>query len=269
MGTYHLAELAAWLACHGPLLIRSRRRLTAADAYPYWSVSRYRLDAWGRALKHYRSVAPVLHRGLLPGVVSEILVAEVLTRVWTAVVVAHDRRHGEPEVEPLVRSIYVGHMEARSRALAAIIHAPGVDVEQAVELNRLRRRAEQWTDLLIGRLVTTADVAEFAADPQRAWEFSAELPETSPTAEIDDWPLLMASLRLAFQQLPHHAPHAELNQRIAASILNCLPDDAFDTQGVPASLWQARMFSPTADAQGLLADLFRLERPGKSRLFWN
>lgn len=264
----YLAELAALLAWHGPLLIGSGSRLTVAALQPYWAVSRFRLDAWGRSLKSFRDVSapPSPSAGALGAVVEEILVGEVLTRVWTAIVAAHDRRHGEPEAEPLVRGIYVGHLEARARALSLLIHAPGVGVEQAVALNRLRRRAECWSDVLIGRLLASADVGEFAPDPLRAWDFAADLEKPSHAAETADWSLLVASLRVAFQNLATAAPNADLNQRIAAAILNCLPEDAFDTLGAPASLWQMRLFSPTADAQGLVADLFRLDRPLRRRL---
>ena len=54
----------------------------------------------------------------LRGVLEEILVSEVLTRVWTAVLCAHDACRGAEEAGPAARSVLLGHIEARHRAPA-------------------------------------------------------------------------------------------------------------------------------------------------------
>ena len=75
-------------------------------------------------------------------VLEEILVSEVALRVWTAVLYAYDRRRQTHDAEPIARSVLLGHLEVRARALALLIHSPCLPAEDAVRLNRLRRRAE-------------------------------------------------------------------------------------------------------------------------------
>ena len=112
------------------------------------------------------------------GVLEEILSGEMLTRVWTAVLCACDRRRHSDEAEPAARSVLIGHMEARHRVLTLLVRGPGIDAEAVLRLNRLRRRAERWTDLLIGHLAGRYAVSEFAFDPPEA----GILPKTSASA---------------------------------------------------------------------------------------
>ena len=56
------------------------------------------------------------------------------------------------------------------------------------------------------------------------------------------WPLLLASLRKAFQrELGPVSPNADLNAGIAAGVLACFPTELFDTTGLFRSLWLMRM----------------------------
>jgi hypothetical protein len=270
MQNRELAELAALLAEHGPALVQSPGCIPRDAIDQYWLTSRYRLDAWGRALKQFAVTVPPTPRVgsavSVRGVIEEILVSELLTRVWTAVLCAHDRRRQQTEIEPVARSAFLGHLEARNRALGLLMHAPGVRVEDAVALNRLRGRVERWTDLLIGRLLLAmprgaGDAAEFAANSARAREFAADLRDDG-TAEGQVWHLTVASLRVAFAEgLSSPAPHEALNSRIASAVLGCLPSELFDGTGQIRSPWMLRLASTTADAQGLVADLFDLDAP--------
>ena len=83
-------------------------------------------------------------------------------------------RRGTDEAEPVARSVLIGHIEARHRVLTLMARTPGIDAEAAVKLNRLRRRAERWTDLLVGHLADMHGVSEFAFDPQRARDFAED-----------------------------------------------------------------------------------------------
>ena len=108
-----------------------------------------------------------------------------------------------------------------------------------MKLNHLRRRAERWTDLLVGHLARYGDVAEFAIDADRAVEFSRDLEfQTDQEGGRQAWPLLQASLRAAFQRgLAPVSPNEDLNAQIASAILSCFPADLFDSTGlVPLAL---------------------------------
>jgi hypothetical protein len=200
----------------------------------------------------------------------EILLSEVLTRVWTAVLVGYDQARGTQGAELIARSVYAGHLEARHRAMKLLVEGPGINSHEALALNRVRRRAEYWSDLLVGYLAGVADVSEFAVDPHRATEFAAHLQAGS----ADDggrqrrWTLTLATLRTAFRQgIRGFSPNSDLNAQISAGILACFPVDLFDATGQMNSLWVHRLMSSTTDVQVRLAELFAAEdkpatRPG-------
>jgi hypothetical protein len=258
-----LVELAGILTFHGPLLLSRSEPLSADGIEQYWTTSKVRLDRWAWRLKKVSQQSDSRskrQRAQWPAACSameEILTSEILTRVWTALVSAHDRLHDRDDAEPIARSVLIGHMEARHRVLTLMVRGPGIDVETTIRLNRLRRRAERWTDLLIGHLPRRYDVSEFAVDPQRAREFADDVQQRSRLAGgRHTWPLISASLRAAFRSgLNPASPNADLNARIANSILACFPADMFDTTGLLRSAWLTRLSTITDEAQAMIASL--------------
>jgi len=275
-----LVELAAIVAAHGPVLVRGSQHLSGTSLEQYWTASKCRLDRWGRSLKGFVSCAADASppaRGylaarvprrqaqwpLVRGVLEEILTGEVLTRVWTAVLCAHDRQHGGEDAEAVARSVLIGHLEARHRVLTLLARSAVIEAEGAVKLNHLRRRTERWTDLLIGYLVGLEDVSQFAVDPQRARDFAEDLRyRSSLQGGRHAWPLVLASLRAAFGEgLCAVSPNADLNTEIASSILACFQPELFDSTGLLRSLWLTRLANVTDDAQGLVEELLALDVP--------
>ena len=217
MHARELIELAALVAAHGPVLVRTSGRISETSLKQYWIASKTRLDRWGWTLRSVSGEADETDRaskpsqGALPrGTLEEIITGEALTRVWAAVLSAHDRFRGTHQAEPIAQSVLSGHLEARHRVLTLLVSGPPVDVGQAVRLNRLRCRAERWTDLLIGHLLGVEDVSRFAVEPDRAREFADDLRSRSRMKRgRHTWPLLLASLRAAFRKgWRHGAPTA-------------------------------------------------------------
>lgn len=272
MHARELVELAAVVAAHGPVLIRQSQRITASSIEQYWAASKCRLDRWGRALKQLGSqttpTAPacVGEASAVCSLLEEILAGEVLTRVWTAVACAFDRIHETDQVESVARSVLIGHLEARHRVLTLLVRGPGVDAEEAVKLNRLRRRTERWTDMLLGYLMGVYDVQEFAIDPQRAKDFAEDLSYQSQLpGGRHAWSLVQASLQAAFGQgLSPTSPNADLNRQIATSILSCFHPEVFDETGLPRSAWLARITYTANDAAGMIDALLQAEAPAAS-----
>ena len=56
----------------------------------------------------------------------EIFASEMLARVWTAVLVARDRRWKTDETEAIARNVLDSHLEARRRALALLLSWDGL-----------------------------------------------------------------------------------------------------------------------------------------------
>jgi hypothetical protein len=267
MHARELVELAAIVSVHGSVLVRDTQRLSNSGVQQYWTESKCRLDRWAHSLKTFAADAAAggdARRSQWPhvrGVLEEILTSEILTRVWTAVLCASDRRHGTLEAEPIARSVLVGHLEARHRVLMLLVGGLGIDVEAAVRLNQLRRRVERWTDLLIGYLAGHDDVSEFAIEPERARDFAQDLRSQSQCpGGRQAWPLVVSSLRAAFRRgLEPLSANPDLNARIAASILCCFPADLFDSTGQFRSLWLLRLSNAASDAQGMIEELLSPE----------
>jgi hypothetical protein len=271
MHARELVEVAAVLAAHGPVLIRGAQWLPSEGLEQYWTASKCRMDRWGRALKRaardLSDADPKRREARWPaarGLLEEILTGEVLTRVWAAVLCAHDRQHGTDRSEPIARSVLIGHLEARHRVLTLLIRGPGVPSEAGVKLNHLRRRSERWTDMLVGYLASRYDVSQLAVDSRRAKDFADDLRlQWQQRGGSQVWPLVQVSVRAAFRQgLAPSSPNADLNRSIASSILACFPPELFDSTGVFRSLWLLRLSEAATDAQGLVEDLLRVEQPG-------
>jgi hypothetical protein len=263
-------------------LIESDRSLAPEAVAQYWSASKCRQQRWAQGLKQLSSAGgdrpasptaaddePPLSppRDLNVGsLLQEIFASEVLTRVWTAVVTLHNRRNRTADAEPVVRSVLMGHLEARRRALTLLVRGPGIDSHQAVDLNRLRRRAERWTDMLMGHLLLIGEVSEFAFDAELAAEFARDFRGRSDWQQPGiAWAIVMASLRAGTRALSATSVSHDLNDQIGAAILGCLGHDAFDSLGLPRSLWIARMLQTADSARGLIEQMFGAERLGSFR----
>jgi len=271
MHARELVELAAIVSAHGPVLVRGSHQVSATGIEGYWTASKCRLDRWARSLKGFSAATdPQQRRRQWPnvrGVLEEIITSEVLTRVWTAVLCAHDWHRAVDQAEPVARSVLIGHLEARHRVLSLLVRGTAMDAEAAVKLNRLRQRAERWTDLLVGYLLGLHDVRQFAVDPDRAEDFAADLRYRSDlTGGRHAWPLVLASLRAAFRQgLSPGSPNADLNAQIATSILACFPPELFDSTGLFRSLWMLRLTNVADDAQGMVEELLATDGSGTRR----
>lgn len=271
MHARELVELAAIVSAHGPTLIEGRARLSRSGINQYWTASKSRLDRWGQSLNRFHRAVESGDDKLMQcawtftrGVAEEVLTGEVLTRVWAAVLSEHDRRQGADEASAVARSVMLGHLEARHRVLTLLVRSPGVPTDDGVRLNQLRRRAESWTDMLVGYLVGLVDPAGFAIDPRRAHDFAEDLSARGKlSGGRHAWSIVQASLHAAFRNaLATASPNEDLNEQIASAILASLPPDLFDASGALQSVWLRRMLNVSDDAQGLLDELLALDDKG-------
>ncbi|MBN1590102.1 MAG: hypothetical protein JW888_11350 [Pirellulales bacterium] len=271
MHASQLLELAALVSAQGPVLVEGPGTLGPSSLEQYWTASQCRFDRWSKALKELGSQAadpgpdwsqvgwPTLRATL-----EEVLTGEVLTRVFGAVVTAYDAYRNTDQANPIVRSVMIGHLEARNRVLRYLVSGPGVNGEEAFKLNRLRRRTERWIDMLVGYLDQLVDVGQFAIDPQRATDFAEDLSyrQQLPGGR-HAWSLLQASLRATFGNgLSPLSPNGELNHRIAMSVLSCFRSELFESTGTLRSLWMTRLSNGTEDVHGMLDNLL-CDRPRK------
>ena len=264
MHVRELVELGALIAAHGRTFVHHSTLLTQRHLEQYWLASRNRHDRWYEAMKAYEratSLAKLDQWPRVQAVIEEVLASELLTRTWAAVGCSFDQHHETDNFKPIVRSVLVGHMEARNRVLHALVRGQGFAVEEGVRLNRLRRQTERWTDMMLGYLTNDFNVDEFAFNPELAHDFAADLYDEirSPTGG-PAWELTLMSLRATYHNsLSLPSPHADLNRRIAASILACFRSELFDSIGTFKSHWMLRLNEVTDETQGLVEDLLNLE----------
>lgn len=269
MRAYELVELSALIAVNGRAFVHGGGRLPDSYIAQYWSVSRSRLDRWAGALK--RNLKRLQSGGedlaaIWPQarpVLEEILTGELLTRVWTAIACGHDRQAGVSYVSPVVRSVFLGHLEAHNRALHFMFHAQDYDPAEVLEINQIRRWSERWTDLLLAYLVPVCEVAQVACDPKRVADFAEDAgDQLRPAHQEQIWHLLRLALRSTFaHRLAKRSPSADLNAQIGSSILACLRGDRFAAGGTLDSLWMQRLEATAADAESLIDELLAEDCP--------
>ena len=262
-----LAELAALLAIHSPAIVQQRRTLSPGSSQAYWAASKCRLDRWSRVL---RQLTTAEADGQLPAtlawprfapVLEEILVSELLTRIWTATTVAYDAALGEQELEPVGRSIFMAHLDARRRVLSLIAEGRVLALGQIIELNRLRRRVERWTDMLLAHFAGVTETREFAFEPERARDFADDLDRDSTSEDRQlTCELVLASIRASFGDgLAERSPNPDLNRRIGSAVLTVFGDEIPLAANLAKPLWLQRIYRTANDAEEMIEELVRLD----------
>ena len=165
-------------------------------------------------------------------------------------------------MSPVVRSVFLGHQQARQKALQwlmSLANAPQTEMHAAASgLDRLRRNAERWTDLLLGKLADDCEIDEAVFEPERAEEFARDLETHPPQDHQLAWRLTVASLRVAFRTaVASPSPNEDLNRILASGITACFRSELFDSTGLLRSLWMERLQHNANDAQSMIAELLQ------------
>ncbi len=263
MNVAELVELAALVSAESGSLLETPASAFAPGLDAYWAASKSRLDRWSRRLKSCRAL-PAESVKSLPAsgrmtvaLCEEILASEILSRVWTATLAAVDRAAGQGELEPIGRSIMVGHQDARNRVLHLI--AAGKNSESApaaTKLNRLRCACERWTDLLLAPLSEVADMTSLAHDPARVADMADDFRDEADSVAPQRKAMFAASLKSAFPPtLGVPTLNADLNAQLAAGVLACFDSDTVAAISLAPWLWHARVMNATAAAERWVGEL--------------
>ncbi|HWB00154.1 MAG TPA: hypothetical protein VG713_16790 [Pirellulales bacterium] len=174
-----------------------------------------RTDRWHSALDREYATSAI-------AVLEEIFATEPLTRVWTALLAAIDDLSPQASHRPLAEHLLNGHVAVKRGALELLVDPVRVPPHEALSLDRLRRNADTWSDLLVGHLAIDYDVSEFAVDSIRARQVTSDHGPDGPLASHSAWRIVAASVRGSFRPSPGTiGPNAALNARIATAILAC------------------------------------------------
>jgi hypothetical protein len=266
MHARELAELAAIAAIYSPVILRTGVSVPVEVLEQYWTASKCRLDRWSRVLRQL-SVAAVeppvpatLSWARVQPVLEEVLLSELLTRIWAALATAHDAASGQGDLEPIARNILTTHLDVRRRLLAVLANGRVLELPQVAHLDQLRRRVERWGDMLLAHLAPAVDISEFAFEPDRARDFAEDLQREAMEAERQfAGQLILASLRGSFaSHLAERTPNSDLNRRIGLAVLNAIREHVDESSGIAKSAWLERMTRMASDTEGMIEELLRL-----------
>lgn len=260
-----IADLAALVSQHGPAILYQRETIPGEAMTQYWATSRTRLELWHQTIARYRKAEQTsdffaLRRWWTQhiGVVEEVLVTEMLTRVIASLAHGLDSAHEIEESAPVTHAVYLSHMEVRNRIQHLMLLGRGNSVQESVRLNRLRQAVERWTDALIGRLsARTPDQIHYAFDPARAGEYAREARSCGGRGVRDMSSMLMnaAMHDTLRRRTGERAALPEANRAVAQSVMLMLRPDLFDSVGVLQSLWMHRLRWGAERADRALSEL--------------
>lgn len=192
------------------------------------------------------------------GVMEEVLVTEMLTRVVAAIAAGLDTIQRVDEISPVTHAVYLSHLEARNRVQQIMLFGRGNSVSDAVRLNRLRRVVERWTDTLIGRIaIDSPDLSRYGINPDRARQHATESRDFSVgvAARTTTWLMNAAMQETLRRRTSQQTSLPGANQAVASSVIMMLRPDLFDSVGTLKSLWMHRLNSMTGQADRVLQEL--------------
>ena len=201
--------------------------------------------------------------------IAEVFVTEILTRVWAAILTAADLHRKDAVGGPIARHTLKGHTEARNRCLTLMVNSLQVPCVKMSQVERLRRKSERWSDLLIGHLVLNYQLDAFAFESSRSLEFGqSQMREIIAATDEPVWEFVLAGVRLAFSSVDSvTAPSDVWNRGIVRSVLGSFPADSFDDTGTFKSVRRVRIERPPEDSDkvsdALLQTMVAEDRPVK------
>lgn len=251
MHSLELAELASLLAFRAPAIAALKPKVHEPSLTRYWVQSRTRLEQWHRALSEYgvlenagRPVAIQNWWGDYEPMLEEVIVSDMLTRVFAALGRTLDIACEQREIEPVTHSVHLSHLEARNRVLQLLLFGRGGTVDQSTRLNRLRRAVERWTDRLLAPLITL-DVKTnvYAVDAHRAFAYATEWQEdTDEVTRYASASLGQSAMRSTLLSRMHsQVAFPDANREVAQAVIGCLPRECFDSLGLLKSMRTTRL----------------------------
>ena len=260
-----MAEIASWATFNSFALLQSSNSLTVDTCSQYWSQSKCRQNRWMTALKMFEQDVRNPERKHDPWpaieiVIQEIFLSEMLTRVWSATMVAHDTRYASDELTGIAHSIHIGHLDAKNRAMRLLLEDQSVDAEMFERMNNLRRKIERWTDLLLGQLSDIEAAQRFAFQSNRVRDFADEKMEADEQGRSARRLLYSAALKEDLSRLcVRYAANPEINRSIIGGLLACFPSDRFDSLGIPKSIQLMWLEKSTDETEMLVNSLDSLD----------
>lgn len=263
MHCVRLADLAATLANHAAVLTGDADAIPASCFQAYWIANRARFNLWHRVLGRYREAIrdgdPDHRRQWWDrhfGVLEEVVVSEVLTRVVATLAEELDRRGGIAEYAPVADGVLKTHLDVSNRIAKILLSDRTHDVSHLVRLNRLRGSTSHWTDHLIGRMTVHGGSRRYGIDPDRVAAVAADVRDEPPVSRRLAILLTASSMHRSLAEKTHTEPSLpSANRGVSDAVVCLLRPDMFDSLGVMRGLWMHRLQLGTTMAGSLLDDV--------------
>lgn len=202
------------------------------------------------AAEHFKNGGPDLPKHW-DALVQETIISEVACRVFAAILVAHDHHHRRNECSAVARNVLLSHIDARCR-LEAIVRDLGprfaAEVEETTELLDACKR---WSDMLVGQLLITGPVIEFAFDQARATDFAVE------AVDVNAAKMIRGSFSQKFQPFIESDPFSpELNEQVALGIIGFFPVLVRE-RATGSQTWLSRVEEMASDTESWVDELLR------------
>ena len=234
----YLTEVAAIMSAHGRLFIEQPGEVSTEDIGDYYVLSRNRFNRWMKDLSELERsqqfndrrhvVKKVAGRQTTQTIVEQILINEMISRIWTVLLLARDAHNGIDRIRPVARNIFLGHLAVRHKALSVILTDDGISTKDLLAIEQLRKSTERWTDLLCCSIMGQYDLWEYAFNKDRALEFLHDRgDQTGLSHRSTSWVLILAGMRHSFPDTEGlAAPVHDDDRRLVQLMLNSFPDNA-------------------------------------------
>ncbi|MFO0916781.1 MAG: hypothetical protein U0872_00495 [Planctomycetaceae bacterium] len=205
----------------------------------FWSSERRLQQQWLRQLmqvgKDFEGETQVFEQ-----VAMELFVTDMVTRVWGTNWTIADRLQGNSDVEQIVVNSLSGLEKLRRDLLLLMVHRWESESNGVISrLDRFRRRAERWADLLIAGPASLHGVWDYAVEPRRSRDFGEETwqHETSSCNPVSL--LVSAGLRVMYgTPWPANCCTATPFAELMRAIFMTLPEAAFQQNGRLKPAWE-------------------------------
>ena len=225
-----LAEVAWLVSQVGRRMIETQTEPSSAALRDFWQHTRQLQRDWDEFLDDDPFGTPT-DTTRFEDMAAQLLTTELLARVWATILGGIDQRTGRRDLTRIATNAVSGLLQVRHRMLAQLLNPSAPAGPWAANLDRLRRRCDRWTDLLIGNICGRDDFFQFAFDPDRARDFAEESREQDPNSHPVEL-LIAAGVRLSFLgRLPEVALPSPAFEGIIQSILGSIPEQAFHRDG--------------------------------------
>ena len=197
------------VAANSGSVIEQTSAIPSGPLWQFRAFSTQRTQYWLRVLRA-ESIVDAAHaggelwrrqtdEGEIRAVISDVFVSEMLTRLWTAVLLAADRYRGTDHAGPIARSVLSNHLTARNAALRILAGDHSLTVAQRDSANRIRQRSERWSDLLVSPLVCRYGLTGIVHQERRVRDFGEDrISQGASDPRSAIWSLTRAGLRAAF-----------------------------------------------------------------------